>query len=1038
LVDNAAVTIESVGMHCFACQSTIDSGDGWCPKCGAAVQQRLDPDGERRFVTILRADVVDSTGLVAELDPEQAVSRLEPALAAMRGAVRQFGGIVSKELGDGLAAVFGAPIADDNHAPLACHAALELVRRVASLGDAGLQVRVGLHSGHVVTYMVASEFSKVYEVGGAAQHMAARLESIAGPNQIYVSEACQKLADGHVRFEFLGRKPLRGFNEPLPVYRIIGASDLSSWRVRRARSISRFVDRTTERALLEKAAEGASTSRRTALLMGDPGIGKSRLVHEFAQVLKAGGWRLIDAECSPNLQGAPFSALKRVLLSIVEGVATEPGIVPDPRNDLPAIQRCAVEAVLDLPISDPQWDELEPHARGRAISDASCAILASVARHQRTVLLVEDLHWIDRASDAVIAALASLQARDLLVLLTSRPIGMPAWIARCHAELIAMRPLDDVSGTAMLTDMLGPSATHSDLKSRIISHTANVPLFLEEVCRGLKDSGVLRGQWGELTLVRPIGELGIPTSIQGVIGARLDRVSRQERSLLQIAAAIGPRSTEAMLRNVAALPEDLLQGCLAALDRAELLVKVDSELEGAFEFPHEMIRQVTYDSMLEKLRESIHARIVSALESSEGSDDEPDMLCYHATRAKDWSKAFSSGWATARKCLARSAFADAANYFEIAMDSLDKTPMTRSREADAIDLRIEARTAFMASGQVAEWLDLGIEAERRANAIDDIRRKVAAMTVRAAAQNFYGAPVEAVAVGEEVVRLAEEWGNAGWLNLALYGLGQAYFLAGRYREAEQMLGRACAQLMGPDASAPIGTTPKYLLLLCCMMKSFTHTVLGEIDAADQFQQHALAIADETRRPFDRVAAAYSGGWLLLGRDDPAAAAAFLEQGLVLAQKHGIQLFVPVLACHLGMAYLEQGQFDRARGMLAEAREGARSVGYTSTVLRSSIYLALALSQLGDVQAALNMLREARNTARQQGFSGLEAEALFGAAAVTPASSEDNNSLILGYLRVTIALASESGAKPLLHKAEALLDKMLHPAGSSPEGRAWST
>src|SRR3954447_26071182 len=264
-------------MNCFTCQSGIGPDDSWCSKCGAAVRQRVDPDSERRFVTILRADVVDSTGLVAELEPEQAVSRLEPALAAMRGAVRQFGGIVSKELGDGLAAVFGAPIADDNHAPLACHAAIELVRRVGSLSDSGLQVRVGLHYGHVVAYMVASEFSKVYEIGGAAQHLAARLETAAEANQIYVSEACQKLAEGHVRFESLGGKSLRGFSQPVPVYRIVGASDLSSWRVRRARSVSRFVDRTTERALLERSAGSAGTSRQTVLLLGDAGIGKSRL-----------------------------------------------------------------------------------------------------------------------------------------------------------------------------------------------------------------------------------------------------------------------------------------------------------------------------------------------------------------------------------------------------------------------------------------------------------------------------------------------------------------------------------------------------------------------------------------------------------------------------------------------------------------------------------------------------------------------------------------------------------------------------------------
>ncbi|QDP27115.1 ATP-binding protein [Bradyrhizobium cosmicum] len=1010
-------------MHCVTCQSTIDPSDSWCPKCGLAVR-RSDPDSERRFVTILRADVIDSTGLIAELEPEEAVSRLEPALAAMRGAVRRFGGIVSKELGDGVAAVFGAPIADDNHAPLACHAALELVRRVASLGDAGLQVRVGLHSGHVVAYMVASEFSKVYEIGGAAQHLAARLESVAEANQIYVSEACQKLADGHVRFEFLGGRTLRGFNQPLPVYRIVGASDLSSWRVRRARSVSRFVDRVTERALLGRAADSVVAGRQTVLVLGDAGIGKSRLAHEFAQELKADGWRLVDAECSPNLQGAPFSTLKRLLLSLLEVTAKDPDDPGDPRSDLPLIQRCALDAVLDLPISEPQWNELEPHARGRAIADASCTIVASAARRHRMVLLLEDLHWIDRASDAVVAAIASLQAPDLLVLLTSRPNGMPVWIARCHAEIVAMRPLDDDSGLAMLSDMLGPSAANADLKNQIISHTANIPLFIEEVCRGLRDSGSLRGQWGDLALVRPIDELGIPTSIQGVIASRLDRVSRPERSILQIAAALGPRSSVAMLRHIAQLPEDVLQDCLAALDRTELLVRIDSELQDALEFRHEMVRQVTYESMVEKVREDIHARILATLERDDTIADEPDTLCYHAVRAKNWQKAFGHGRSAGRKCLSRSAFPDAANYFEIAMDALDRTPVTGLREAAAIDLRMEARAAFIASGHVAEWLDLGKEAERRADAIDDIGRKVAAMTVRAGAQNFYGAPVEAVAVNEEVVRLAEGWGNLGWLNLARYGLGQAYFLAGRYRDAVPTLALAHDQLASVEASAPIGTTPKYLLLLCCMMKSFTHTVMGEFDVAEQLQRQAAAIAEETGRPYDRVAAAYSGGWLMLGRGDPAAAAAILEDGFVLAQKHGIRLFVPVLACHLGIAYLEQGLFDRARGMLTEAREEAKAVGYTSAVLRSSIYLALATHRLGDVHAAQNMLREARNTARQQGFAGLEAEALFGEAVVTPASGAANKAAILAALRAAIAIASESGALPLQHKAEAMLNEAL--------------
>lgn len=986
----------------------------------------MDPDSERKFVTILRADVVQSTDLIAELEPEQAVSRLEPALVAMRAAVRQFGGIVSKELGDGLSAVFGAPIADDNHAPLACHAAIELVRRVESLGDPGLQVRVGLHSGLVVTYVVASEFSRVYEIGGAAQHLAARLEAAAEPGQIYASEACLKLSEGHVRFEALGSKTLRGFADPIPVYRVVGASDLSSWRVRKARSVSRFVGRSRETALLRGIAEAAGTSGRTVCLSGDPGIGKSRLVHEFVQELDGEDWKIIEAECSPNLQSSPFAALKGLLLSVL-GSATgsyQSGNGGDPRSGLPQIMRTAVDAVLDLPISDAHWDRLEPQSRGRAISDAACALIEKVAGQQRTVLLIEDLHWVDRASDAVMAALASLRARNLLILITSRPDGLPDWVERSKAESLVLRPLDERAGLAMLDAIVGLSATTLDLKSRIIRHTASVPLFIEEVCRGLKEAEILQGQWGALVLAQPIDELGIPANIQGVIASRLDRLSREERTLMQTAAALGPRSTLATLREVAELPGPVLQSSLAALDRTELLVRAGDVSVESFEFPHDMVRQVTYDSMVQRTRERIHARILSALEGDEGLRDEPDKLCYHATRAKNWPKAFAYGRTVARKCVGRSAFADAATHFEIAMDALDRTPISREREAEAIDLRIEARMAFMGSGRVSEWLDLGKEAERRSDSIDDIGRKVAAMTVRSAAQNFYGTPIDAIATGEQVVHLAEEWGNLGWLNLAEYGLGQAYHLGGRFREAEIMLGRACARLMGPEPSAPIGTTAKYLLLMCCMMKVIAHTAMGEFDLAAPFQRQADEIADESGRPFDRVAAAYSGGSLILARGDPAAAAILLDDAFALAQEHGVRIFAPVIGSQRGMAYLEQDRVDAACTILREARETAQAVSYTSTVVRTSAFLGVALSRRGDLAEALTMVRDARNAARQQGFRGLEAEALYYEAVITPATHENERAVIVRSLQTCIALATECEARPLRIRAEALLDRML--------------
>lgn len=985
-----------------------------------------DPISERKFVTILRADVAESTDLVASLDPEEALSRLEPVLEAMRAAVRQFGGVISREMGDGLAAVFGAPVADENHAPLACHAALELVRRVAALGDPRLQVRVGLHSGLAVMYVVSSEFSKVYEIGGPASHLVARLEAAAEPGQIYASEACQKLSEGHIRFEDLGRKVLRGFADPMAVYRVVAAGDLSRWRVRKTRSVSRFVGRSPDMALLRHGAQATRAGRRTVCLIGDPGIGKSRLVHEFVQELKVEGWRLIEAGCSPNLQGSPFATLKGLLHSMLDPPTPKagPAEIVDPRERLPRHLRSAIDAVLDRPISDGEWHKLEPPARGQAIADATRALVENAAREQRTVLLVEDVHWVDRASAPIVSALASLQSPNLLVVVTSRPNGAPDWIRQCDAEVLALRPLEESAGWTMLDDILGLSSTTYELKSRIIRHTANVPLFVEEVCRRLKEAGVLVGQWGDLTLGRPVDDLGIPASVQGVIAARLDRLTKQERTVVQAAASLGSRSRLVTLREVAALPEVLLESALAALDQAELLAKAGAAAEESFEFSHDMIRQVAYESMVGSAREYVHARILAALEGEEAGRDEIDRLCYHATRAKAWGKAFGYGREVARKCLARSAFADATAYYEIAIDAVDRTSVSRARENDAIDLRTEARQAFMGFGRIAEWLELGKEAERRANAIDDLGRKVAAMTVRAAAQNFHGPPVEAIDASEQVVELAQRWGDRGWLSLAEYGLGQAYFLAGRYIEADQVLERACARLIGPQAVAPIGTTVDYLLLVCCMMNTIVNLHLGRTDTAERFQQRAREIAGRSDRPFDRVAAACSEASLILDRGDPVAAGAMLDEAFALARRQGVRMLLPSVGWHRGVAYLEQGRVDEAREMLVEAREASVAIGYKSAELRASITLAGVLSRIGDVREALEMLRGVINTAQQQGFEGNEAEARLLQAMIMPATDDASRATIVHCLKASLAISSRNGAKPLALKAEALLNRIV--------------
>ena len=400
-------------MHCLVCSSALRAGDLFCSACGAVVPGHPPsppaPEapgriaGERKYLTVLCVDLQRSTDLISELDPEEAISRLEPALIAMRTAVRRNRGIVSKEGGDGLIALFGAPHADDNHAVMACHAAVELVRRIKLLEDPGLHVRVGIHSGYVVTHVIEADFSSIYEAGGPAVHLVKRFESAAQAGQILVSESCQSLSAGLVTFKPLPPKRMEGFPAPVPCYELVQISGMTRWRARSTKGLSSFVGRDEQISQLQRAAQQVGASGQIAALVGTAGIGKSRLAHEFVASLReselaGSGSRRQSARTGRALCLAEEAAAKRVAGRAYRAR----GYDRFGRRSASAnadLWPAALASVLDQPVSDPRWGDLEPLLRRRVIIDAIRATMDRVISTRPTVLLLEDLHWIDGQSE---------------------------------------------------------------------------------------------------------------------------------------------------------------------------------------------------------------------------------------------------------------------------------------------------------------------------------------------------------------------------------------------------------------------------------------------------------------------------------------------------------------------------------------------------------------------------------------------------------------------------------------------------------------
>jgi class 3 adenylate cyclase/tetratricopeptide (TPR) repeat protein len=1026
-------------VSCRVCSSTLRTGDLFCSACGAAVpnhpaeaspsEARGRIAGERKFLTVLCSDLQRSTDLISELDPEEAISRLEPALIAMRTAVRRNRGIVSKEGGDGLIALFGAPHADDNHAVMGCHAAIELVRRIKLLEDPDLHVRVGIHSGYVVAHVIEADFSSIYEAGGPAVHLVKRFESAANAGQILASESCQTLATGVVTFKALPPKRMEGFPALVPCYEVIEISGMSRWGARSTNGLSSFVGRSEQMAQLQRATQEVGASGKIAAVVGTAGIGKSRVVHEFVASLRQRHWRVIEADCNPLEQAVPYGLLKKLLQSVLQVenfvVPDQAGAIADPGTGHAELWPAAISFVLDQPVGDQRWRDLEPLLRRRVIIDAVRDMLDRVLSSQPTVLLLEDLHWIDGQSETVIEALMSLAtSRPLLVLLTWRTEYTPAWLESFDVLRIWLRSLDAVSANALLDSLLGTSADLSALKARILRHTGQIPLFIEEVARQFssrREAGGADWSWDTLD---------IPPTVQGVIASRIDRLPQEDKAVLQLASVLGPRVSPHLLAAVTEMPAAQLQSRLWSLEILDFLEEVRSVPSVEYVFAHDLIREVAYESILRSQREVLHRRILTALETSSAGreEDVAEALCHHAVKAQDWSKADRYGHLAARKAFARSAFRDATEYFKITMDAVDKQPESTAREQRAIDLRIEARLSFVSFGSIEEWFGLGRDGEARSRKIGDEGRRLASIAIRAAALNFYGTPYEAIAVAEEAVVLATQMNSARWLAFVEYGLGQSYFLAGRYRDAERHIAKATALLTKAPENVPPGTTGSSLLVLCYMMDAVIHAWLGEFDQAERSAEKAAALADTSGRPYDMIAADYGRGIVLLMRGDLEEAEVALDQALRCSRESETRLFGPLIMTALGNIYSQQGHPRRATEILLQAKHEADNLGHETSKVAVSAYLGAAYGQQGDIQHGLAVLRACQASARQKGYAGIEALAASAEANILASQGGHMREEAMACLERTIAFTADIEAVPLLGAAKETLARLLAASG----------
>jgi class 3 adenylate cyclase len=592
--------------RCPACGQEVGAAARFCPECGAPLGQaasaatvaaeaapaprtytpahlaerivagRAALEGERKQVTVLFADVVGSTELIRDRDPEEAQQLLDGVVQVMMDAVHRYEGTVSRLTGDGLMAMFGAPVAHEDHAVRACYAALamqEAMRRhlpeLRRTHGAEVEIRVGLNSGEVVVRLVRDDLHMDYTAMGQTVHLASRMEQLATGGSVRLSAETLALVEGYVQVRSLGPVPIKGLAEPVEAFELVGVGAIRTrLQASAARGLTRFVGRHTEMEALHGALERARNGNgQVAALVGEPGVGKSRLVWELTHSHRLEGPASRRPALSPE-QDDPGTAGWLVLESgsVSYGKATSYLPVIDllkaycrieSRDDERAIREKvtgklltldeglrsalpALLALLDVPPGDSAWDTLDPAQRRRQTLDAVRRLLLRESQEQPLLLVFEDLHWIDSETQALLDGLVdSLPNARIMLLVNYRPEYRHDWGNRGYYTQLRIDPLAAESADELLAGLLGADPSLEPLKALLTERTEGNPLFLEESVRSLVETGALTGERGAYRLPVPLASIRVPATIQAVLAARIDRLPAEEKRLLQTAAVIG-------------------------------------------------------------------------------------------------------------------------------------------------------------------------------------------------------------------------------------------------------------------------------------------------------------------------------------------------------------------------------------------------------------------------------------------------------------------------------------------------------------------
>jgi class 3 adenylate cyclase/tetratricopeptide (TPR) repeat protein len=1012
-------------------------------------------EGERKQVTVCFADIKDSTELIKDLDPEDAQRLLDPAIHIMMDAVHRFEGTVNQVLGDGIMALFGAPIAHEDHAARACYAALamqaamqdytEEVRRSRGLT---LRIRVGLNSGEVVARTIGNDLHMDYSAVGQTTHLASRLEQMADPGRVILTASTLRLVEGLVLVNDLGSVAVKGLTDPVEVYELTGASTIKRrLQATVARGLTKFVGRDTEIEALNQALEQAGAGHgQVVAAVGEAGVGKSRLVYEFTHSHRTQGWLVLESASVSYGKTTPYFPVMDLLKRYIH---LEDG--DDPRT----IQAKVSGRILTLDSSleetipallflfealpeDSPFLQLTPAQRRQRTLGGLKRIVLRESQVQPLLLVFEDLHWMDSETQAFLDSLVeALPTAQLLLLVSYRPEYQHGWGSKAFYTQLRLDPLPPESADAFLATLLGDDPCLEPLKKLLIARTEGNPFFLEESVRTLVETQVLIGNAGAYRLAQALPTIRVPATVQAILAARMDRLPEDEKRLLQMAAVIGTEVPFPLLHAIAEMPEDPLHCGLAHLQAAEFLYETNLYPERVYTFKHALTQEVAYGSLLQERRRGLHASIVAAIERlhAERLTEQIERLAHHALRGEMREKAVSYLRQAGIKAVAQSALPDAQGWFEQALGVLAALPESVSTLEQGFESRLELRTVLSGLGEIRLELERLREAEALAERSNDDRRQGRVCAFMTIVHTQLGELEEALVAGTRALEIAGRLGDLRLRLLATTYLGQAHYVWGDYHRVVELATDNLAALPADWVYEHCGL-PLPVSIYCRYWLVQSLAELGRFPEATAYEAEMLRLAEPTQHATIVGRVHFAAGRLHLHKGDWAPARAHFDRAIAAYRTGHIGLSLPHAVAASAWVLAQVGEASQALTRLQEAeqllgrqtaRGGVQQHGADYRILGRA---ALRLGRRDEAQCLGDLALQ--YSPSHPGFAA-HALHLLGDIATHPERFDAERGE--AYYRQALALAEPRGMRPLVAHCHHGLGRLYAQTGRAEQARA---